>query len=171
MADQKNFPEEFQKHIAEHAKKQLEETEKKRWDKYLDICSNAYDKASAYNKLIIGVGYLGFFIFWKNLQTELALWEKVGSATLLLISAVIYIITEVFTMQQRNVDQAGLNELFNYPVSEFEGKSNEYHKAINEREVKYRPAWIRIQNATLYIGAAGGAIMLWGFIRVLASIT
>ncbi|MBC8287122.1 MAG: hypothetical protein H8E42_06570 [Nitrospinae bacterium] len=167
---ERNLANELQKHIAEQAKKEHEEAEKKRWDKYLEVCSSTYDKASAYNKLVVGVGYLGFFIFWRNLHTDLALWEKVGSATLLLISAVIYIITEVFTMQQRNSDQAGLNEIFNCPVAEFQQKSDEYHKAINEREVKYRPVWIRVQNITLYFGVAGGAVMLYGFVRILATI-
>ncbi len=167
---ERNLASELQRHIAEHAQKELEEAEKKRWDKCLEVCSSAYDKASAYNKLIIGVGYLGVFIFWKNLQTELALWERMGSATLLLISAVIYIITEVFAMQQRNVDQESLNVLFGFPVNEFQQKSDEYHKAINERDVKLRPVWIRIQNITLYFGVAGAVVMLFGFVRILASL-
>ena len=171
MAEQSNSDNKLQQHLDEEAQRLYEEAERKRLDVVIEMISAVFDKAAAYNRLVLGAGYTGFFIFWINLQAHMLLWEKVGSALGVLISAAIYIISEVLGMQMRVSEINSFNKVAGFPVPEFSEKLNEHNKKIQERNLRLIPTWVLIQRTSLAFGVIGVGIMILSLIRMLAFIT
>jgi len=60
-----------------------------------DVQSQFFDKASNYTRLIFGLGYGGFFVFWSGAKQYLAPRLVVLSALLMSVSLVFFIVFEV----------------------------------------------------------------------------
>ena len=60
-----------------------------------DFQSALYDKASTYTKLIMGLGYGGFFTAWSGTKSHLSPRLLIGSALLVTVSLVLFITFEI----------------------------------------------------------------------------
>jgi len=147
----------------------LQQMEKERQDVLIKMLSALYDKASAYTKMIVGIGYAGFFTIWIHLKEFMGDWERVASGTGILISGVIYVLAEVNNMFSRQKEHLELNEIAGTPIPGFQKKLEDYNKKSDQKLLKSMAASNRILIYTLIFGIIGIGIMLYSFARYLAT--
>ena len=159
--------------IAERVKKLEDErfiqAEKERQEVLIKMVAATYDKASAYTRVVVGVGYAGFFILWINLKDFMKPWEMVSSGGAILISAIIYIMFQVYNMVKITEQNFKLKEVAETPVPGFQKKLDDFNKKSDKESIKIISAWRWILNATLFFGLAGVGIMLFSFVKFLAT--
>jgi hypothetical protein len=62
-----------------------------------------YDKATAYLKLVLGIGYAGFYTVWSGTKDQMGTGAKISSAALMTFSVFVYILTEVYQMRLQSL--------------------------------------------------------------------
>jgi len=173
MEESKPGMQKFIEHIEERVK-QLEgesllKAEELRQEAVIKMVAAMYDKSSAYIRIVVGVGYAGFFILWVNLKDFMGPFEMVSSGGAILISATIYILFEVYNMIKITEQNLKLKEVAETPVPGFQKKLDDFNKKNDMESIKIISAWRWTVNATLIFGLVGVAIMLYSFGRFLAT--
>ena len=88
----------LQRIVADLANEQQKRIHQERMDTILKYQTHLYDKASAYTKLIIGLGYAGFFTAWASTRPYLSRREVLWSALCIVVSLVFFVAFEIFQM-------------------------------------------------------------------------
>ena len=68
-----------------------------------------YDKATAYLKLVLSIGYAGFYTVWSGTKDQMGAGAKISSAGLMTFSVFVYILTEVYQMRQQSLGVVQFN--------------------------------------------------------------
>ena len=126
--------------------------------------SQTFDKASAYTKLILGLGYGGFFTAWAGGKANLRPLELMSSALLMLLSLVLFIgfeIYESFFLSSQNVALAKALSSQSDVTSAVERLKTESAKSINS----YVRVWKIIFWPSAITGILGALILIEAFIR------
>jgi hypothetical protein len=86
----------LQRIVADLAGEQQKRIHQEKMDAILKYQTQLYDKASAYTKLIIGLGYAGFFTAWASTRQYLSRWEILWSALFIIVSLVFLSVSRFF---------------------------------------------------------------------------
>lgn len=125
-----------------------------------------FDQASTYTKLILGVGYAGFFAAWAGTKTSLRPFELVFSALLVCLSFFSYITFEVF--QAGFLSRAAIDfaRTINTPGLEVTAL-RQYQIRTAKAQERYFKVWGWVYWFSVVTGLAGGAILMIAFCRAL----
>ncbi len=131
-----------------------------------NIQKSIFDQASNYTKLVLGLGYVGFFAAWSGTKANLRPAELVGSALLMCISLFTYIIFEVY--QARFVSKAAIDlvSTINKPGLEMSALQ-EYKQRTSEAQERYFKLWSWIFHFSVGTGILAALILIAAFFRSL----
>jgi hypothetical protein len=122
------------------------------------------DKASAYTKLVLGLGYAGFFTAWSGTKQHLSPMALIGSALCMTVSLVLYLVYEI--------SQAGVMSYLTAQFAKMPMRSEpevaealQTYKAKEQKLTKqFMFIWPTIFLTTAVTGLAGAGILIYAFV-------
>ncbi|HEX4920679.1 MAG TPA: hypothetical protein VFV92_08060 [Candidatus Bathyarchaeia archaeon] len=129
-----------------------------------ELQSQMFDKASAYTKLILGLGYGGFFAAWSGGKANLRPLELMSSAFLMLLSLILFIgfeMYEEFFLSTRNLAFAKALSSQSDVLGAIERLKTDEAKSVNA----YVRVWKFIFWPSAITGILGALILIEAFIR------
>jgi len=129
-----------------------------------EIQSALYDKASAYNKIIVGLGYGGFFAAWSATKQHLSPKLLVASALCETVSLILFVGIAIWDVYVTNDLSIGFQDAVNQPGADLSVVLQTHHK---EQLRRTRP--IQKTNKIAFpvsavAGLAGGMILICAFV-------
>jgi len=122
----------------------------------------AFDRAAQYDNTIIGAGYVGFFALWAGIVRDIPRWAAAGSAALIGISLIAYVIWIILQMLGRHWASVGTNKLLeetNIFAEDFPGRWEQASSEGHARLVKTMRLWYPCFLASLIGGILGGGLL------------
>jgi hypothetical protein len=130
-----------------------------------EIQSRMFDRASAYTKLILGLGYGGFFAAWSGAKPNLRPLELMSSALLMLVSLLLFIgfeIYEAYFLSSRSIALAkGISSQHSDLGGAIAKLKTEEAAAIRT----YIRVWKLIFWPSTVFGVLGALILIEAFVR------
>jgi hypothetical protein len=131
-----------------------------------DFQTTTFDKATTYSKLILGLGYAGFFTAWSGSKQHLSPKALVGSALCVTVSLVLFLI---FEMINAAVMSHLAVEFAQMPMgSEAEAEAEASFRKYRSKEKKFLKPVMRIWPAMFYssaiTGLSGAGILIYAFV-------
>lgn len=132
-----------------------------------EIQAQFFDKAYNYARLVLGLGYGGFFAAWAGSKQYLLPSNVIRSVLLVTCSLLLFILFEVFQVfvvsiinmrfsrlahESKGIDTAALER--------FRNSSFFFTKLLGR-------VWIVVFPVTAITGLLGGGILIWGFVQSL----
>ena len=132
-----------------------------------EIQRQFFDKAYNYARLVLGLGYGGFFAAWSGSKQYLLPSSVIRSVLLVTCSLLLFILFEIF--------QTFVTSIINLRFSSLAHASKGIDSAALER---FRNSsffftkllgrvWIIVFPATAITGLLGAGVLIWGFVRSL----
>ena len=132
-----------------------------------DSQSAMFDKASTYTKLIMGLGYGGFFVVWSGTKTHLSPKLLVISALLVTVSLVLYIIFEVCQMAVLSYLSIEFTNTVNKPSAEVSDALQTYRTKAMRLNTRLGSIWKFMFPVSVLTGLAGAGILIYAFVASL----
>ena len=123
-----------------------------------------YDKAAAYTKIIISLGYGGFFIAWSGTKQYLSPRALVASALCETVSLIIFVGFEIWRTNVSNSLQIKFAKARNKPAADFHAAIETYKQDAQLREKPRFAAQPYIFWVCAFTGLAGGVILIYAFV-------
>jgi hypothetical protein len=140
----------------------------KRIENVIKITAALYDKAAAYNNLIIIAGYAAFFAVWANVKTYLGQREMFYAALFMTISLVCFVVWETTKMF---ITAKTLNTLrtavLGASPEHFNRRLQELQKAEARLLLKFMYIWYFVLAICVGFGLLAAALLINGFLREL----
>jgi hypothetical protein len=150
----------------EHARKQ-KELHDKQVETLIKIQSALFDKAQSYTRIVIGLGYAGFFAAWAGTRSYMLTVEVVWSALLITFSLFFYIAYEAYQMIFHTTNLKELAKITKGPLEEFERRAEEYEHLVERKNRDLMKVWFVALILTGIPGLVGALILINGFVRFL----
>ena len=130
-----------------------------------DIQTLLFDKATNYTKVVLGLGYGGFFALWSGTRQHLPPRAVMLSALLIGISLTLYIAFEVLQTGLTSYVSIGFSKLANSTGAGVELAIERFQRGIqrNNRVLGY--AWFIAYPGALLAGLAGIGILIAAWVR------
>ncbi len=132
-----------------------------------ELQSSLYDKASSYTKLVMALGYGGFFAAWSGTKPYLSPKLIVASALLMTISLVFFIAFEVVQAMVTSYLSIQFVSNSNNP----DGKILETLQAHKSRQLKLTSilitVWKFVFPVSAITGLLGGGVLIYSFVASL----
>ncbi len=129
----------------------------------VDLQSSMYDKASTYTKLIIGLGYGGFFAVWSGTKQHLSPKSLVASALFETVSLVLFIVFEIWqALIMSHLSIEFTNTVKNRPDVALALETHN-RKAVKLMQPLFS-AWKFVFPVSALTGLAGAGILIYAFI-------
>ena len=125
-----------------------------------------FDQASTYTKLILGVGYVGFFAAWSGTKANLHPAELVCSALLVCLSLFAYITYEIFQAGFLSRTAIDFARTISKPGLEVVAL-RQYQVRTAKAQERYFKIWGWVYWVSVVTGLAGGSILIVAFLRAL----
>ena len=132
-----------------------------------DIQSQFFDKASNYTRLIFGLGYGGFFVFWSGAKQYLAPRLVVLSALLMSVSLVFFIVFEVAQTGLISYINLRFANAINTPEAEMSVALERFRSDCYKITRAWGTVWVFVYVICVISGFGGVAIVLYSFVRSL----
>ncbi len=131
-----------------------------------NIQNSLFDQASNYTKLVLGLGYVGFFAAWSGTKANLRPIELVASALLMCLSLFGYIVFEI--LQARFLSKVGIDlaRTLSKPGLEMSAIA-EYKRRTAKAQEYYFKLWGWIFHLCAGTGILGALILIVAFVRSL----
>jgi hypothetical protein len=131
-----------------------------------NIQKSLFDHATNYTKLVLGIGYAGFFGAWAGTKGNLRPVELVGSALLICLSLFSYIVFEIF--QTRFISQSAIDlaRTLSKPGLEMSALQD-YKERTGKVQERYFKWWNWIFHFCAGTGILGALILIYAFIHSL----
>jgi hypothetical protein len=133
-----------------------------------DFQTATFDNATAYSKLILGLGYVGFFAAWSGSKQYLPPKALVLSALCMTVSLVLYLIFEII----RAAVMSHLSVEFSRMPMGSESEAETSFRVYREKEKKLlKPVnriWPAIFYSSVITGLSGAGILIYSFVAGLA---
>ncbi len=125
-----------------------------------------FDYASNYTKLVLGVGYAGFFGAWAGTRSNLRPTEVVASALLVCLSLLAYVAHEVAQARAMSRAAFALANMLNAPEPAMSA-IEQYKKTTNNIRQQFSKWWRWVFDFCATTGILGTLILIGAFIRSL----
>jgi len=132
-----------------------------------DFQSVMVDKASTYTKLIMGLGYGGFFVVWSGTKPHLSPKLLVVSALLVTVSLVLYIIFEVCQTLIMSYLSIEFTNTMNKPSAEVSDALQTYRTKELRLNTRLGRIWKIVFPVSVLTGLAGFGILIYAFVASL----
>jgi hypothetical protein len=130
----------------------------------IEFQSSMYDKASTYIKVIIGLGYGGFFTAWSGSKQHLSPKILVASALFEIVSLILFVVFEIWGAMVTSHIVISFAEAVHKPAPDIaaalQSNRNEF---INLNRINAK-IWKVVFPATALTGLLGGMILIYGFV-------
>jgi hypothetical protein len=131
----------------------------------VDFQSSMYEKASTYTKVIIGLGYGGFFAVWSGTKQHLSPKALVGSALFETVSLVLFIVFEIWqamVMSYLSIEFA--NTVKNRPTADVSEALQTHKRKTMKLMQPLFSAWKIVFPVSALTGLVGAGILIYAFI-------
>lgn len=132
-----------------------------------ELITHSYSKASTYTNVVIVAGYVVFFTIWNSLKTSLSPFLALTSALCLTLSAVIFVLFEVYKMISTSVHIRKLSKLLNQEDPQ-KIIADSKREILKVERIGFK-VWLIALLPTVVFGLAGASILLYGFLSNLIS--
>ena len=156
---------EIQQALARAAQAAAEEQQQERSDAILKYQTKLFDSASAYTKLILGLGYGGLFTTWSFTRSYLTRKEVLLAALPILFSLCIYILFEILQMITNAKGIASASRLVSAPINEFEKTKSQLELEDAKRKAVFVRFWHLALLLTIVPGLFGAGVLLYAFLH------
>jgi len=126
-----------------------------------------YDKAATYTKVIISLGYGGFFIAWSGTKQYLSPRALVASALCETFSLIIFISFEIWRTHVTNHLQIKFARAIHKPAADVSAAIETYKQEARRLEKSLFAAQPFIFWACAFTGLGGGVVLIYVFVAVL----
>jgi hypothetical protein len=131
----------------------------------VDLQFSIYEKASTYTKLIISLGYGGFFAVWSGTKQHLSPKALVGSALFETVSLVLFIVFEIWqAMVTSYLSIEFANSVKNRPTADVSGALETHYRKVLKLMGPLFSAWKIVFPVSALTGLAGAGILIYAFI-------
>ena len=125
-----------------------------------------FEQSSNYSKLILGLGYAGFFAAWSGSKANLRPAELVGSALLVCLSLFAYIIFEI--LQAGFLSRAAIDFARVAGTPGFEPRAlRDYQLRTAKAQERYFKCWGWVFWFSVITGLLGAFILMGAFVHSL----
>ena len=130
----------------------------------IEFQSSMIDKASTYTKIIIGLGYGGFFTAWSGSKQHLSPKILVASALFEIVSLLLFVTYEIWGAMVTSHLLIDFAEAVYRPASDVAGALQAHrNKAINVHRPLIK-AWKVVCPVSAITGLLGGLILIYAFV-------
>lgn len=136
----------------------------------VDTAMKVFDRAVAFNNIVIFAGYAGAFTIWNFTREHMSKYAEVSIALLLTVSVATYVFFEVFKMLSTTRSVLRQTELMKrkLPAVQFLDEWEKLDKQIHRETMNVTlPIWRVALITCVTTAAAAIAICLWQFVSVL----
>jgi len=126
-----------------------------------------YDKASTYTKVMIGLGYGGFFAAWSGTKQYLLPRPRVASALFVTVSLVLYIIFEILQVMIVSHLSIQLANAVSLPDADILQALRKYRTRSQALTRPLLSAWKIVFPLSAFAGLVGAGILIYAFVRSL----
>jgi hypothetical protein len=126
-----------------------------------------FDKASTYTKVIIGLGYGGFFAAWSGTKQHLSPRLVVSSALLVTISLVLFIVYEIYQTTVISLLSIEFSKAVDHNPAELPTAMDTYRVKSRKLIRPMLAVWKYVFAATVATGLGAAGILIYAFIRSL----
>jgi hypothetical protein len=129
-----------------------------------DFQSSMYDKASTYTKVIVGLGYGGFFAAWSGTKQHLSPKALVASALFITVSLVLYIVFEICQTMIMSYLSIQFANTVNQPGADVSDALQKYKSKALKLTTPLLSVWKIVFPVSALTGLAGAGILIYAFI-------
>ncbi len=130
-------------------------------DTLKELITHSYSSAATYTNFIIVAGYVAFFTVWKSMKPDLGKILMLSSCLSVLISVVLFIISEIHKMLATSRFHRVFFEKIKVELpSSF---VDDYKKEAQAHERAMFRWWLALFVPTLLLGLLGGGLLLYAF--------
>ena len=133
-----------------------------------DIQIQIFDKATNYTKVVLGLGYGGFFALWSGTRQHLPPRAVMFYALLIGISLTLYIAFEVLQTGLTSYISIAFSKLANLTGAEVERAVERFRRGIQRNNKLLGYVWLVAYPGALLTGFAGAGILIASWIRWLS---
>ena len=126
--------------------------------------SAMYDKGSAYNKIIVGLGYGGFFAAWSGTKQHLSPKLLVASALCEAVSLFLFVVIEIWDVAVTNHLSIEFANAVNRPDADLSAAIQTHQKKLLRLTRPIQKANKIAFPVSLLTGLAGGVILICAFV-------
>lgn len=139
----------------------------KRIETLIKVQSELFDKAQSYSRIIIGLGYAGFFAVWAGARNYMLSGEVVVSALCMTVSLFFYIAYEVYQMICQARHLKGLAQVAEVPLEGFDSRFEEHKRSVDQMNRRLMKVWFMALALTVIPGLVGALMLINGFVQFL----
>jgi hypothetical protein len=160
------------KHQEEVRRKDFERLERQKVDAVINFASAVFDKAAAYENIIIAAGYVAFFSVWAATAEHLTRTAVLWSGGLISISLIAYVMWHVLQMSVRLKTQPAFGKIVqdNPAPDEFLRRWQEVETQQNKDSIIMLRVWPYFFLTSLVTGLAGGVLLAYNSLAVVTGL-
>ena len=129
--------------------------------------SSFFDKASTYTKIIIGIGYGGFFAAWSGTKQYLGPRLVVESALLMTVSLLLYVVFEICQTMIISYLAIDFARAVDVPGADVAKSLEAYSRRSSQLTRPLLSAWKIVFPISALTGLSAAIVLIYGFIRSL----
>jgi hypothetical protein len=128
------------------------------------LVETLYEKGTAYTKLVLGVGYAGFFAVWAGTKDALTPRQRVLSALLIAFSLFFYVFYEVFQMLYQSIAVINFNKAASASADSVGQALQSFGRKQMVRDKWFMRIWFVVLCLTLVPALLGAFILFYSFV-------
>jgi hypothetical protein len=168
----KKISEQQQRIALETHQRQQQAAAEKMVETLVKILSSSYDKAIAYNNVVIVAGYATFFALWGATKPALTHWISITSALLMVSSATVFVLFELFKMVQSSRTFLRLQSIASDDNARkdpevFQSKVKEFEASQRTDSLRFLRVWVAVLGFTVSTAVVDIALLVYNYIYVL----
>lgn len=130
----------------------------------IEFQSLVYDKASTYTKIVLGLGYGGFFTAWSGAKQHLPPKTLIAPALFETVSLILFITFEIWQAAVNNRCLIELTKTVNRPSADFSAALETYRQEARRISKPILASYPYIFWACAITGLTGGGILIYAFV-------
>jgi len=158
----------------ETQRRQQEAAAEKMIETLVKILSSSYDKAVAYNNVLIVAGYAAFFAIWGATKPALTHWVSIASALLMVTSATVFVLFELLKMVHTS---RAMTQLQSITADEearkspevLQSKIKEYEAAQRLGSLRFLRIWVVVLVITASTSVLAVGLLAYNYVCILVS--
>lgn len=136
------------------------------------ILSSSYDKAIAYNNVVIVAGYASFFAIWAATKPALSGWVAISAALLMVTSATIFVLFELFKMIHSSRSLMRLQDIAKDDNARkdptvFQEKVKAFENSQRIESLRFVRVWVAVLGATVSTAVTAIGLLVFNFVSLL----
>jgi hypothetical protein len=168
----KRLAEQQQRMAQDAHQRQQQAAAEKMTETLVKIISSSYDKAIAYNNVVIIAGYATFFAIWGATKPALTHWISIASALLMVLSATVFVLFELFKMVQSSrtlmqLQAIAVDENARKDPEVFQSKMNTFETLQRSASLRFVRVWVAVLVITVSTAVAAIALLLYNYVCTL----